>query len=242
MHKEHHWWHSDRVGHDMGVVVYGHWGPPLLAFPTTGGDEWEYERQGVIGAVAGAIDAGRVKVFCINTNHRDSFGNGGAHPAHRSYMQARYDAYVRHEIVPFIRNHCRDDAVGIWTMGASLGAYHAVNTLLKYPDIVKRCYALSGVYDMKRFMDGWYDDNLYFNNPVDYAANLSDGWALGHLASCDIHLVTGTGPWEHSEESYRLAGVLASRGIPHAVDDWGPLGGHDWPYWSNQMREYLSRV
>jgi esterase/lipase superfamily enzyme len=240
MHKEHHWWRSDRVGRDMGIVVYGHWGPPLMAFPTTGGDEWEYERQGLIGAIAGAIDAGRVKVFCVNTNHRDSFGNAGAHPAHRSSMQARYDAYVRHEVVPFVRSHCRDEGIGIWTMGASLGAYHAVNTLLKYPDVVKRCYALSGVYDMKRFMDGWYDDNLYFNNPVDYAAGLSDGWALAHLASCDIHLVTGTGPWEHGEESYRLAGVLASRGIPHAVDDWGPRGGHDWPYWSNQMREYLS--
>ena len=58
-------------------------------------------------------------------------------------------------------------------MGASLGAYHAANTLLKHPDVVKRCFALSGVYDMKRFMDGAYDDNFYFNNPVDYLANLS---------------------------------------------------------------------
>ena len=57
-------------------------------------------------------------------------------------------------------------------MGASLGAYHAANTLFKHPDVVKRCFALSGVYDMKRFMDGAYDDNFYFNNPVDYLANI----------------------------------------------------------------------
>ena len=68
-------------------------------------------------------------------------------------------------------------------MGASLGAYHAANTLFKYPDVVKRCFALSGVYDMKRFMDGAYDDNFYFNNPVDYLANVSDPWMLGHLAT-----------------------------------------------------------
>ena len=84
----------------------------------------------------------------------------------------------------------------MWTMGASLGGYHAANTLLKHPDVVKRCFALSGVYDMKRFMLGDYDDNFYFNNPVDYVANMTDGWALHHLASCDIHLATGTGPWE----------------------------------------------
>jgi esterase/lipase superfamily enzyme len=124
-------------------------------------------------------------------------------------------------------------------MGASLGGYHAANTLLKHPDIVKRCFALSGVYDMKRFMHGDYDDNFYFNNPIDYVANLSDPWALHHLASCDIHLATGTGPWEHSEEAYRFSGVLSSRGIRHHLDDWGPLGGHDWPYWRHMLHEYL---
>ena len=94
-------------------------------------------------------------------------------------------------------------------MGASLGAYHAANTLFKHPDVVKRCFALSGVYDMKRFMNGAYDDNFYFNNPVDYIANLSDPWMLGQLASCDIHLATGTGPFEHSGEAYRLSEILA---------------------------------
>ena len=79
-------------------------------------------------------------------------------------------------------------------MGASLGAYHAANTLFKYPDVVKRCFALSGVYDMKGFMDGAYDENFYFNNPVDYLANASDPWMLGHLATCDIHIATGSGP------------------------------------------------
>ena len=59
---------------------------------------------------------------------------------------------------------------------------------------------------MKRFMLGDYDDNFYFNNPVDYMSNMSDGWAMHHLASCDIHLATGTGPWEHPAESYRLSG------------------------------------
>src|SRR6476661_8013276 len=142
MQREAHYWYSDRLGRDMGVVVHGHYGPPMIAFPTTGGDEWEYERQGVIGAMSGAIDAGRVKVFCVNTNNSDSFGNDRAHPRHRSYMQAQYDQYIVHEVMPFVRSHCRDHGVGMWTMGASLGGYHAANTLLKHPDVVKRCFAL----------------------------------------------------------------------------------------------------
>lgn len=241
MHREAHYWYSGRCGRDMGVVVYGHYGPPMIAFPTTGGDEWEYERQGVIGTMSDAIEGGRVKVFCVNTNNADSFGSP-AHPRHRSWMQVMYDQYIVHEVMPFVRSHCRSHDVAVWTMGASLGAYHAANTLLKHPDIVKRCFALSGVYDMKRFMGGDYDDNFYFNNPVDYMSNLSDGWAMHHLSSCDIHLATGTGPWEHPEESYRLSGILANRGVPHHLDDWGPQGGHDWPYWRHMMWEYMRWV
>jgi esterase/lipase superfamily enzyme len=242
MRREFHRWYSHRVGRDMGVVVHGHWGPPMIMFPTSGGDEEEYERQSLIGAIAGHIAAGRVKAFCVNVNHGDAFANRGAHPLHRSWMQRQYDAYIRHEVIPFVRDHCRSHDTGVWTMGASLGAYHAANTLFKYPDIVKRCFALSGVYDMKPFMDGAYDDNFYFNNPVDYMANASDPWQLGHLASCDIHLATGTGPFERREEAYRMSGILASRHIHHHLDDWGPLGGHDWPYWKHQMWEYLAGV
>ena len=156
-------------------------------------------------------------------------------------MQRQYDEYIRHEVIPFVRQHCQSPDAAVWTMGASLGAYHAANTLFKYPDVVKRCFALSGVYDMKSFMDGAYDDNFYFNNPVDYLANMSDPWLLGQLATCDIHIATGTGPFEHSGEAYRLSQILASRGIHH-LDDWGPLGGHDWPYWKHQMREAFRKT
>jgi esterase/lipase superfamily enzyme len=241
MRREKYGWYSVRLGRHMSVVVHGHWGPPMMLFPTTGGDEEEYERQGVIDVIAEFIDGGRVKTFSVNVNNGDSFGNRHAHPLHRSWMQRQYDKYIVHEVVPFIRQHCQSADVPIWTMGASLGGYHAANTLFKHPDVVKRCFALSGVYDMKRFMDGAYDDNFYFNNPVDYLAH-ADGWTLGHLASCDVHIATGTGPWETPAESYKLADVLTRRGIPHHLDDWGPLGGHDWPYWRHQMWEYLSRL
>ena len=78
-----------------------------------------------------------------------------------------------------------------------------------YPDVVKRCFALSGVYDMKRFMNGVYDDNFYFNNPVDYIANMSDPWTLGHLC----HAATSTSRpararSSSSGEAHRLSEIL----------------------------------
>jgi esterase/lipase superfamily enzyme len=241
MRREYHRWYSHRMGMDMGVVVYGHWGPPLIGFPTSAGDEWELQNQGMIASLADLIDGGRVKFFSVNSANFACLYNKGAHPFHRSYMQSQFDAYLSNEVFPFIHQNCQSD-IAISTMGASFGAYHAANTLFKHPDAVRRCFALSGVYDIKGFMDGMYDDNTYYNNPVDYLANLSDPHYLGNLSHCDIHIATGSGPWEHSGPSYRLSSILTSRGIPHHLDDWGPEGGHDWPYWKNQMRQYITRL
>ena len=242
MHLEHHRWYTHRLGRDMDVLVYGHYGLPLLVFPTSGGDHRECEGQSMVGALAHHIDGGKVKLFCIDTVNNDSWYDKQAHPRHRSYLQARFDEYVAREVAPFIWDYCRTPGIAIATTGASFGAYHAANTLLKHPDLFKRCLALSGVYDIRRFMDGDYDDNFYFNNPVDYMGNLTDGYLLHHLRQSDIHLATGHGPYEDSGPTYRLAEVLRARGIPHAVDDWGPDGGHDWPFWKHQMDVYVSRL
>ncbi|MHB8874359.1 MAG: esterase family protein [Myxococcaceae bacterium] len=238
---DHHHWYSPRLGREMGLTVFGHWGPPLLAFPTSFGNEWEYFDRGVVGALSGPLDAGRVKLYCLDANHRDSFHNEGAHPFHRSWAQRQYDEYVRDEVVPFIHSDC-GGALPIATLGASMGGYHAANSLLKHPDVFKRCFALSGLYDMRSFMGGLYDDNFYFNNPVDYVANLSDPWYLEQLAGCDIHLVTGCGPWEDSSTAYQLSGLLRGKGVAHHLDDWGPEGGHDWPYWNRMLREYGNQL
>jgi esterase/lipase superfamily enzyme len=239
VHHEYHRWYSHRLGMDLGVSVYGHYGPPLLGFPTSGGDEGELERMGLIGGLADFLDAGRVKIYSVNSINEAGFYNKRAHPFHRSWVQKQFDEYLRYEVVPFIHHHCNTDWIGISTMGASFGAYHAANTLFKHPDVIKRCFAMSGVYDIRSFMDGVYDDNFYFNNPIDYLGNLSDGWYLDQYRSCDIHIATGHGPHENSGPSYRLSALLAAKGIPHHLDDWGEMGGHDWPYWVHQMRNYI---
>jgi esterase/lipase superfamily enzyme len=239
MRAEHHRWHSPRLGYAMGVAVFGHWGPPMLAFPTSHGDEWELQRHGLVDAIAEYIDAGRVKLFCAASNNDDAFLDASAHPFHRSWRQRVFDDYIRHEVIPFIYTNCQTQGIPIATMGASLGAYHAINTLFRYPALVKRGYGLSGIYDLRRFMDGMYDDNFYFHNPVDYVANLNDSWTLDQLKSCEIHLATGSGPWENSSFTRDFSHVLAQRGIRHFLDDWGPHGGHDWPYWHHMMWEYL---
>jgi esterase/lipase superfamily enzyme len=49
MKREYHRWYSSRLGIELGVVVYGHWGQPLLGFPTSVGDTSLYVLVSEIG-------------------------------------------------------------------------------------------------------------------------------------------------------------------------------------------------
>ena len=56
------------VSLDGGALnVYGHWGSPLLAFPSEQGHSGQYEDFGMIAAVGDLLAAGRVKVYCVDS-------------------------------------------------------------------------------------------------------------------------------------------------------------------------------
>ena len=43
---------SGALGRAPTVIRYGHWGRPVLVFPTEGHDAWEFEQHGMIDTVA----------------------------------------------------------------------------------------------------------------------------------------------------------------------------------------------
>ncbi len=233
-------WHSPSLNRQMEIVTYGHFGFPLLLFPTAAADFLEYERFQLIDAVGDLIDAGRVKIFSINSINRQSWLNKQVPTRDKGMRQAEYNQYITREVVPFIWHSCRD-RVGIITAGASLGAFHCANQLFRRPDLFDGMIAMSGSYDIRGYYDGdYYDDNVYFNNPVDYLPNLS-GEDLGRLQQKrHIHIVTGQGDYENPDASRRLAGILYNKGIPFELDLWGYDMPHDWPTWRAMLRYYLS--
>jgi esterase/lipase superfamily enzyme len=222
---------SPGLGREMGVVVFGHYGPPMIAFPTTGGDEWEYERTGVIDTISGFIDAGRVKVFCVNTNNADSFGNGQAHPRHRSWMQAQYDDYITHEVMPFVRSHCRSHDIAMWTFGASLGGYHARQHALQASRRREALLRAVGRLRHDALHGRRLRRQLLLQQPGRLHVEPGDRWTLAQLSSCDIHLATARGRGSIRKRPTGCPASSDARGVRHSLDDWGPQGGHDWPYW-----------
>src|SRR5438046_10664958 len=73
MHRDHQRWYSHRLNRDMGVAIYGNYGAPILAFPTSCGDEWEMEGQSMIRTLSPYMEEGRIRIFCINSVNSESF-------------------------------------------------------------------------------------------------------------------------------------------------------------------------
>lgn len=239
MKKEVHVWHSHRIGGNMRVAVYGHWGMPLLMFPTAAADFEEYERFHLIGAIKPLIDAGKVKVFSIDSVNQHTWMNNGLHPAERARRHTFYDAYVTKEVVPFIWNH-QGNRGRIVTTGCSLGAYHAMNSLLRHPDLFGGTIAMSGTYHMKQFIGNYVDDNVYFHSPLYYMPNLHDHGTLEALRHSNIHILSGTGDYEDPSQSARLARDLWAKGVHADLDLWGRDMRHDWPTWRKMLPYVLS--
>ncbi len=234
-------WFSSSLGMEMPLVAYGHSGRPLLMFPTAAADYLEYERFYLIDSIKWFIENGLIRAYSINSVNRYSLLNKESHPGWKVEMLSRYDRYITDEVLPLIRNDAGDQRP--LTTGASLGAYLAANTYLKHPDILRGTIAMSGSYDIRSWFDGYHDDNVYFNNPVQYLQNLDDGYFLPRLRQADaIVILSGQGAYEAPERSRQLSGILSWKGVPHHLDIWGHDVNHDWPWWRKMLPYWLDRL
>src|SRR2546421_12809241 len=99
-------WHSPSLNKPMEIVTYGHYGFPLLMFPTAAADFLEYERFHVIDAIKEFIESGKVKVFSINSINREGWLSNKLHPKYKALRQNDYNNYITREVVPYIWNSC----------------------------------------------------------------------------------------------------------------------------------------
>lgn len=220
----------------MELLVYGQGGTPILVFPTSQGKFFEYENNGMIQAVSAKIERGELMVFCVDSGDSESWYNRGIHPHDRVTRYVAYENYVLYELAPLMKNLSGHQQ--ITTTGCSLGAYHALNFALRHPDLVSACIAMSGCYDMKRFMDGYYDTDFYFQNPVDYVPNQNDPWFLDRYRA--MRIVLATGDWDIClGENFRMANILGAKQIPHWLDVWTGGEKHDWPLWQRMAVKFF---
>jgi esterase/lipase superfamily enzyme len=226
------------------LVAYGHWGRPLLVFPSQGGDRWEWERHGMVAAIDDLLAGGRVKLYCVDTLDAWSWHDDSVPLEERARRHGVYEDWITTLVAPWIRNDS-GGAAETMVAGTSFGAYHAANFALKHADLFPLSLCFSGVYDVTRIGWGERGDAVYFNNPADYVVRLHGDhldWLREHVS---ILLVVGRGTWEEStgalESTRRFAAQLDSRGIRHELDVWSEDVPHDWPSWQAQLAHHLPR-
>ncbi len=236
MHREHKRWWSPSLGRDMEMLVFGHAGTPLLAFPSSLGRFFEWEDFGMVGALRHQLESGINQLVCVDSVDSESLYNKRVDPYTRISRHRQYQDYIVNEVVPFIRHRAKTDFIMV--SGASFGAYHAANLFFKHPWTFRKLIALSGAYDIKSFLDGFYDNNVYFNNPLDYLPNLGEHNALEAMRRNHIILSLGEhDPCRSANE--HLRGILSAKSIGHHYEIiWGAFG-HDWPWWRQVIGRHI---
>jgi esterase/lipase superfamily enzyme len=235
-------WYSERLGRDMTVARWGHYGTPLLLFPTAGGDAQEVERNGLIAALWEPIEAGRLKVYSCDSAAGQTWLSGQHSWDYCCAFQNRFDSFVYEELVPAIHTDCHAPGLEIMVAGASIGAFNAVASLCRHPDIFTSAIAMSGTYDLERLLGFQATQEFYFSSPLLYLPNLDGGRQLDALRRRFVVLAFGQGDAEDPEESRRMGQALGAKGIPNRVDAWGPEYPHDWPTWRDMLPRYLAEL
>jgi esterase/lipase superfamily enzyme len=231
-------WHSSRVEQEVQLVRWGHMGTPVLLFPTAGGDAEEIERFHLISVLQPLLDAGRIKVYSTNSIAGRAWFSGEHSAEYCSRLQNCFDSMIYNEITPAIRNDCRTADIEIITAGASIGAFNAVATVCRHPDAYKLAIAMSGTFDLSKYLEGSFNQDFYFSSPLHYLPHL-EGPQLEMLRQRLILLPSGEGNYEDIGESWRVARTLGAKGIPNRVDPWGPHYHHDWDTWREMLPKYL---
>jgi len=232
--EEYYKWHSPSLDRDMEMLVFGHSGQPVILFPTSKGAYYQNKDQGMIDAAKWFLENGRVKIYCPDSIDADSWYNKNISPPERAYNQDRYDRMVATELVPWAQHETGFERMAF--AGCSFGGYHAVNTAFRHPNLASYCFSMSGAFDIKQFTDGFYNDTIFFNNPVDYIPgdNNPNLWKMG--------IILGTSDQDICrEENERLDFILQQKNIRHWLD-LRQNAAHDWPVWREMFPHYLSLI
>jgi esterase/lipase superfamily enzyme len=236
-------YHSNVLGEDLGVIVYGMTGYPIIVFQTQDSKCTNYEDFGMISELADYIDGGKVQLFCVDSIDQESWSNTNGDKSWRAQRQEDYFRFVTDELVPYVHDRNGSDLRPLAT-GCSMGATHSAIAALRRPDLFQGCIALSGVYRTSFFFGDWMDENLYMNDMVQMLHDLpADHPYIDLYSHRSLCFCVGQGAWEDGLSDLRDMDASFKRlGISAWCDFWGYDVNHDWPWWKKQMRYFLPIV
>jgi esterase/lipase superfamily enzyme len=234
---------SPDLGRRVHVWSFGEVGQPLVVFPSNAGVAHEWKHGGMIDALSPLLAAGRLKIYCPETNVSKSFSGSGGVRWRMAHHNA-YESFVMNTLVPFIREDTRTPHARMIATGCSVGALYSSIFVLKHPETFARALCLSGRYSASWFFNGQSNEDLYLNDPLAFVPNLR-GAALERVRR-NAHLTVVVGRGAHEDgcipETTEFGALLKRKRIPHHLAFWGEDSSHTYPWWQKQARHYLSQL
>jgi len=234
--RKRHSWKSPSLGKKMELITYGTSGTPVIIFPSEEGTCSEWEETGMIDALGQQIEDEYNQFYCVNSVAVESLLNKDADPSVRIRRQAQYEQYIVDELIPYIKKQNKNSYLIL--AGAFLGAYYAMLIALKHPDKINKVIGISGTYNIKPYLDGYYDDTVYFNNPVDFLPNINNKNTLQQISDIDMRLLSYSNDPQRSS-SERMSDALWLKNIDHNFYVWDEKTSDPWNLVDSMFIEHL---
>jgi esterase/lipase superfamily enzyme len=242
MQREYWQWWSPALGRPMELLTFGHAGARVLFFPTRRARFFDYENWGVVEALRPKLDNGDLQLYCVDSLDAESLYCKDKHPAERVRRHLQYERYLLEEVLPLSEH--RNPHSCLLAAGCSMGAFHAVNLVFRYPQLFAKVVGLSGRYDLTQAMgcfrdlfQGYVDQDVYLNTPNRFLPNLHDDFYLAHLRRLDIRLAVGADDAFRTDNHF-LSELLNAKGISHKLHVWAGEA-HAPADWQQMVQLYL---
>jgi esterase/lipase superfamily enzyme len=228
-------WRSPSLGKDMELAVYGESGTPVIGIPTRGATCKQWEEFEMTDSISYQLENGFNQLFVLPSIDNEALLNENASPEQRVIRQQQYESYIVEEVVPFIKN--QNSIKYIIIAGADFGGYHAITTALKYPELFGKSIGISGIYDIRPYMDDYYDDDVYYSNPMDFVPNLNKKSLLDKVQDVDFRLVSFESD-KRIDDAVRMDKVMRMKFLDHDLDIWSD-GGDEWKLWPQMLKTHI---
>lgn len=235
--------HSESLGEDLAVNVFGTAGQPIMAFAPLGQAPENLEEAGLVDELADYLDAGVIQLFCVSNVDGQSWASDG-YAVERAARQEAYYQAICDEIVPLVHELSATDARPL-ALGFDMGATHAAIFALRRPDLFQGCVCLSGTYDASRYFGDWMDATLYDNTPCAFLPNMPvDHPYIALYNQRQLLFCCGQEPSEAESlrTTHEIDAQLQRLGVEAWCDYWGGDVSHSWFWWKKQIRYFMPIV
>ncbi|SEL00610.1 Esterase/lipase superfamily enzyme [Maribacter orientalis] len=228
---EHIQYYSNTLNRNINLEVTGHWGHPILMFPSSGGQFTQNTDFGLVDSVMNFIEEGKVKIYNVETIDMMSFYDDHMDSGTKIHNYELYMQFLKNELIPYIQKECNTHRIGV--SGVSFGGFHAANAAFRFPDLISHYIGMSAAFNIRSMTPQSDDMRIYYNCPDEYMLH-EESWKYDHM-----QIVLGTSDWDICLDKNRnMSAILKRKGITHWYDEKKWID-HDWPLWKMMFPEYL---